>query len=290
MKRITELALLGCMPIFISGRAPAQATQGAAGEADSRIASVPKDLLSVPPLPLGSSTILGGAIGDVDTVLDRFTLRIVGEKPMKIVYDERTRVFLDGKRIPLNQLRPSEHASVQTTLDGTSVFALSVHILSQLKEGDYRGEVVNYNPATGDLDLVSGMGGDPIGIRVTSETRFERKGQISFAAGQSGPADLQRGTLVSVRFEPDGKGRGSASEITLLATPGSQFVFSGNLISLDIHTGLVMLFDAKDNRSYRIQFNPGTIPLIQSVHAGQRVRITAEYDGTRYLARDVNPY
>ena len=209
---------------------------------------------------------------------------------MRILFDERTQVFLDGKRIPLNQLRPSEHASVQTTLDGTSVFAISVHILSQLQDGDYQGEVVSYDPMTGELDLVSGRGGDPIRIRVTSETRFERTGQSSFTSTQSGPSDLRQGTLVAIQFEPDGKGRGSARRITLLATPGSTFVFSGSLIAVDVHGGSMTLLDPRDNRSFQIAFNLGAIPSIQNVHAGQRVRITAEYDGTQYVARDVTPY
>lgn len=288
MKRISEFALVGMMAAFPFSHAGAQTTQVA--EADLTASTPSKDLSAMPPLPRGTSTILGGAIREVDPVLDRFTLRIVGEKPMRILYDERTQVFLDGKRIPLKQLRPSEHASVQTTLDGTSVFAISVHILSQLQQGDYRGEVVGYNPTTGDLDLTSGRGGDPIRVRVSSDTKFERKGQGTFRSAQSGPADLQRGTLVSIQFDPDGKGRASATQITLLATPGSKFVFSGNLIALDMHTGTMMLLDPRDDQNYRIEFDPSTIPAIQNVHGGQRVRITAEYDGTRYLAQDITPY
>ena len=101
-----------------------------------------KDVLGpggMPPLPSGKSTILGGAIRDVDPVLDRFTLRIVGEKPIKILFDERTQIFQDGKKVPLRDLKPADHASVQTILDGTNVFALSVHVLSKSPEGDYQG-------------------------------------------------------------------------------------------------------------------------------------------------------
>ena len=290
MKRITEFALLGSVAFSIAGLAAGQELNIVGADHDSSAASQPQGLLKMPALPGGTSTILGGSIRDVDPVLDRFTLGIVGEKPMKILFDERTQVFLDGKRIPLSQLRPSEHASIQTTLDGTSVFAISVHILSQLQQGEYRGEVVSYDPTTGDLELVSGKGGEQIRIRVTSATRFDRIGQGSFASVQSGPSDLQRGTLVAMQFDPDGKGRGSATRITLLATPGSKFVFSGNLIALDLRSGSLTLLDPRDNRSYQIEFDPGAIPSIQNVHAGERVRISAEYDGTRYLAQDVSPY
>lgn len=293
MKRVAEFALIMSMTLLAFGRASSQAVHVSGANADSTAtsrSSVSKGQVRMPPLPSGNSTILGGAIADVDPVLDRFTLRIVGEKPMRILYDERTQVFLNGDRIPLNQLRSSEHASVQTTLDGTSVFAISVHILSQLHQGDYRGEITSFDPSTGDLELVSGKGGASVRIRVTSDTKIERTGQSSISSTESGPADLQRGTLVAIQFDPDGKGRGLATHIALLATPGARLVFSGNLIALDMRAGSMMLLDRRDNRSYRLAFDPGTMALPQNLHAGQSVRVTAEYDGTRYLAQDVSPY
>ena len=288
MKRIA-FGWVGLLMLSLSSGVGGQTRQIADVNVDAKLTS-PQDSPRLPPVPHGTSTIVGGAIGDVDPVLDRFTLRVVGGKPMKILFDERTQVYLNGKRIPLNQLRPSDHASVQTMLDGTTIFAVSVHILSQLQEGDYRGQVVSYEPTTGDLELVSGKGGDPIRMRVTGDTKFEREGQSSFRAGQTGPEDLQPGALVSVKFEPDGKGHGIATQLTFFATRGSSFVFSGNLVGLDMHAGFLMLLDPTDNRSYQIDFNPGAISSIQNIHSGQRVRITAEYDGARYLAHDIAPY
>jgi hypothetical protein len=286
MKRIPELALLGAVALLLTGRALAQTSQQATA-ADLPSATHLKPVAVVPPLPGGTSTIMGGSIRDIDPVLDRFTLHIAGEKPLKILYDERTQLFIDGKRIPLRQLRPAEHASVQTTLDGTSVFAISVHILSQLQQGDYSGQVLSYDPTSGNLDLVGARGGDPIRLRVSSNTTFERKGQGSATATPAGPGDLQRGSLVSLQFDPDGKGRGSATRITVLATPGSTFVFSGNLIALDMHTGKMTVLDPRNEQTYEIEFNPASLSSIQSIHPGQHVRISAEYDGTRYLAENV---
>ena len=289
MKRIPEFALIGAIALFSSEMARAQAAQVMESSPDLTASNALKDMSAMPSLPRGSSTILGGEIRNVDPVLDRFTLGIVGEKPMRILYDERTQVFLDGKRIPLNQLRPSEHASVQTTLDGTSVFAISVHILSRLQQGDFSGKVVSYDPASGSLELISVAGGDPIQVRVTSSTTFVRKGQGSDSTAQSSTADLQPGALVSIQFDPDGKGRATVTQIALLARPGARFVFSGNLVALDMHTGTMTLLDPRDQKTYQIEFDPGTISSIQSIHAGQSVRITAEYDGTRYLAQEVTP-
>lgn len=290
MKRIFRIgAACGVAGVAVCLGNVTYAQQKSVPEADPNLsATSARNLATIPPLPDGKSTILGGSIRDIDPVLDRFTLDIIGEKPMRILFDERTQVFFDGKKVPLRELHPATHASIQTTLDGTSVFAISIHILSQLQQGDYPGQVVNYNSETGDLDIVSGAGGDPVRVRVSSETKFSRKGQATFTSTSAGPADLQRGSLISVRFEPDGKGRGAAKEITFLATPGAQFVFSGNVIAID--NGNLVLLDSRTNQSYQIAFAPGSIASLQDVHRGQRLRVKAQYDGTRYLAQDVTPY
>jgi hypothetical protein len=291
MKRILGFALVGTLALSSRLALNAQATAKVAVlESDWTAANASNDSSAIPALPRGKSTILGGAIRDVDPVLDRFTLGMFGEKPMKILFDERTQVFVDGKRISLRDLRPSEHASIQTILDGTSVFAISVHILSQAQRGDYRGEVLSYNQTTGDLELIGGQGGEPIRVTVSSDTKFSRKGQGSFSSTQSGPSDLQRGALVSIQFEPDGRGRGDATDITLLATPGSQFVFTGNLIALDMHAGSMVVVDPRDDQSYQIEFNSSTMSTFPNVHTGQRVRVAAEYDGSHYVAHDVAAY
>jgi hypothetical protein len=290
MKRFCEFAFLGLLVLASSGKMLPQAPGAIAVESDMNAANPHNDVSAMPTLPGGKSTILGGAIHDVDPVLDRFTLRIAGEKSIKILFDERTQVFLDGKKIPLRDLRASSHASVQTTLDGTSVFALSVHILSQLQQGAYRGEVISFNPSTGDLELVSGHGGEPVRFTVSNDAKFARKGQGSFVSSQSGPSDLRKGTLVSLDFEPDGKGRGTITSVTVLATPGSQFIFSGDLIALDMHTGTMVLLDPTNNQTYQIEFNSSSMASMPNVRPGQQVRVAAEYDGRRYLAHNVILY
>lgn len=289
MRRISEVAVL--FLIFLGAHEYVHAQQKSIPTADPDLSAASSGNVSViPPLPAGKSTILGGSIRNVDPVLDRFTLNIVGEKPLRILFDERTQIFLDGKKLSLRDLRPAEHASVQTTLDGTSVFAISIHILSQLQQGDYTGEVASYNAGTGDLELVSGPGGAQIRVHISADTKFARKGQASFTSAPASVADLQRGSLVAIQFAPDGKGLAAATEITLLATPGSQFIFSGNLISLDVRAGNMVLLDPRNNQTYQITFAPGSISSLEDVHRGQRLRVTAQYNGTQYLAQDVTPY
>lgn len=289
MRKTSKLSIVFVILLCVNQYLHAQKKTVPDGDPDLSAAST-GDITAIPPLPQGKSTILGGSIRSIDPVLDRFTLNIIGEKPLRILFDERTQLFLDGKKVSLRDLRPAEHASIQTTLDGTSIFAISIHILSQLQQGDYNGEVASYNPGTGELDLVSGPGGEPVRVHVSSDTKFSRKGQGSFTSAPASVADLQRGSIVSIQFEPDGKGRGAATEVTFLATPGSQFVFSGSVIAIDTHAGNMVLLDPRNNQSYQIAFTPGSISSLQDVHRGQSVRVTAQYDGTRYLAQKVTPY
>ena len=246
--------------------------------------SAPTDLRSLPPAPKGKSTIMGGEILDVDPVRDQFTLSVFGQRRVKILYDERTQIFLDGNAIPLRDLHPLDHASVQTVLDGTDVFALSIHILSRSPEGEFQGHVLSYNPETNELTVGAALSHLALKLRVPVNTRVVREGELS----PSGLSDLAKGSLISVKFESDKKGRGIASEITILATPGSATVFSGNLSHLDLHSGLLVLVDPIDEKSHEIFVDFARFPASRNLHDGDSVRVTATFDGTRYSANVID--
>jgi len=286
MDRILTLMVLSCamgqlpMALAQSQRMPDQ-------QSDLKSATGTSDLSDLPPAPRGKSTILGGEIRNVDPVLDQFTLRVTGQRPMKILFDERTQVFNNGARIPLRDLRPEEHASVQTVLDGSNVFAISIHMLSQLPEGECQGHVLSYNPDTRELTVGSSLSRDPIRLLLREDTTVVREGQVTFTLASAGSSDLVNGTLVTVTFEANGKGRAVAKRVTVLARPGSDFVFSGRLSSLDMHSGVLVLLDPRDNKTYQISFDPAKIPASANLHAGDQVRVVANFDGTRYTATEV---
>jgi hypothetical protein len=247
------------------------------------------DVQSLPPAPPGKSTILGGEIRYIDPVKDVIVLRVFGRGPVKILFDERTQVFRDGKKIALHDLHPSDHASVQTILDGADVFALSVHILSQTPHGDYQGLVLSFDPATTELMINSVISHEPMKLRVPPETRVVREGQPGFTAGQRGLGDLVHGSLISVKFEPDRQGRGIATQIVVLATPGSQFVFIGSITDLDTHNGTLSLLDPRDDKSYRISFSSLRLPVSRNLHTGDHIQVSAVFDGAHYVAQTITP-
>lgn len=266
--------------------ANAQTGQLAAAGNSSKAAPMAA-LPDIPQVPAGKSTIMGGAIRNLDPVRDQFTLNVYGIKPLKVLFDARTQVYRDGKRIPLRDLGPAQHASVETTLADGQVFALSIHILSHLVQGDYQGQVVSYNPGDGQLVLSSAQGGQPFRLSVAQDTTIKRQGQSAFASASSGATDLVPGTLVAVKFDTD-RGKGTAREITVLATPGSTFLFAGTITSLDLPSGSLVVLDPRYNMSYQISFDPHTSSTA-NLRVGQHVRIAADYDGHRYVATSVQP-
>ncbi|HUA91862.1 MAG TPA: hypothetical protein VL991_04805 [Terracidiphilus sp.] len=206
---------------------------------------------------------------------------------MKILFDERTLAYLDGQRIPLRTLSPEQHAAVETTLDGTQVFAVSIHALSQPPEGDYQGRVVNYDAGRRQLTIASSGSRERFTVQVSPEASFQRIGQSSFVAAGSGPQDLRPGSLVAIEFGSSQAGHGIASKISVLAVPGAAFAFNGNISALDLHAGHMVLVDPRDQRSYDISFNASRLPSGQELHIGEHVSVKAEYDGANYTADQI---
>lgn len=240
------------------------------------------DLLA---MPKGKSTVIGGAIRDLDGVRDQLTLNIFGARTMKVLFDERTQVYRDGLKASLRDLRAGEHVSVETLLDGTTVFARSIHMLSQLPEGDCQGQVVSYDRGTGELMVRDSLSPQPIKLHVSSATTISGQGQ------ESSSADLSPGTLLSIRFQADNAGKNVAQNIAVLAAPGSAFVFTGNVVFLDLHTGSLALVDPRDDKRYEISFDPNRFAISREVREGSDVTVTANFDGTHYSASavTVNP-
>ncbi|HUX44449.1 MAG TPA: hypothetical protein VMV57_06835 [Terracidiphilus sp.] len=275
-----------CGQLAVAGAAPEQLPGPQIVESTKPSGNLP----ALPPAPRGKSTVIGGEITGIDRVRDELTLKVFGQSSMKILFDERTLVYLDGKRIPVRELTSSRRASVQTTLDGTKVFAVSIHILSQSPEGEFRGSVLNYNPETRALTVSAAHMRDAIQLRVPGNTPVFREGQHAFSSVPSGTPDLVKGALVSVTFEPGKDGRGVANKIVILAIPGAEFLFSGNLSSLDMHTGTLVLVDPRDDQSYQILFDSARFPASRNLHEGDYISVSATYDGAHFRARSLTAH
>jgi hypothetical protein len=284
MGRLLAIAALGSLMtghFAFAGDKPQQQgvmPPGSLAEVDS--AGLP----ALPPLPPGKATVMGGEIHNVDPVRDQFTLKVPGGHPIKLLYDARTQIYRDGAKVAPGGLRSGDRASVETVLDGTNVFALVIHMLSRPPEGEYQGQVMSYDPRSRQLTVTSDLSREPIRLLVPPNTPTIREEQATSSSTRASAANFVAGTLLSVKFESDNQGRGVASQIAILATPGSSFVFSGNIASLDLHTGLLVLVDPSSDKSYELSFDPARIPLTRNLHLGEHATVTASFTGARYVA------
>lgn len=291
MVRLLAIVMLsGVAAAQSSGPGQAPGQNAFSSTATNSIASTtttvaPAASTALPAPPRGKSTVIGGEIREVDPVRDQLTLKVFGNgASMKILFDERTQVYRNGQKIPVLSLHPEDHASIETTLDGTKIFALRIHMLTQVPEGEAQGQVLSYNPGTGELTLNATLSRQSIKLRVPAGTPVARVGQKTFTA-EGGTFDLARGALVNVKFQAgSGNGQGVATHIDVLATPGSAFVFGGNLSFFDLHAGRMVILDPNDNESYQVSFDASRFPESRELHEGSRVRVTANFDGSRYVA------
>ena len=63
--------------------------------------------------------------------------------------------------------------------------------------------------------------------------------------------------------------------------------FSGSISFLDMHTGIMVLVDPRDGKSYQIRFDSARLPTSESLHPQANVTVTATYDGTQYAANAI---
>lgn len=277
--------------LTLTGRASGQSSSNSAVVTPALHAQ-PKDasavLTKLPALPGGIRTVMGGRIFDVDPVLDQFALAIPGGKIITVRYDERTHLFQNGARASVLDLRPAVHASVETTLDGSRIFAVSIHVLSSVPDGDLQGQIIHYNATTGEMDLQSVISEKPIVLHVPAGTPIVPAGQLSSSGTvHAGTWQLTKGSLVNVEFMPNGSGKVVATRVEILADIGASFVFSGRVVYFNLQAGRMLILDRENNRTYDVYFQSAQLPASHHLHDGVGVKVIARFNGRHYIARSI---
>lgn len=274
MKRWLMFAFLSTLMSAQSAPAPA------ADAKDSAAATISLPEQRQAPLK-GKPTIIGGTVTNLDLVRDEITVHVFGSKQtMKIFFDPRTRIFRDGTPVALHDLRNEDHVSVETRLDGSDVFAQSIHVFGHSTTGECTGQVLSYDPAKGEIIIRDALASQPVKLKVSSST--------AVSGTEKGPAytlaDLKEGDLVTAKFSSNEHGKDLARQLVIQATPGATFSFSGTIAFLDMHAGVLVLTDPRDSKTYEISFDQSRTPVGEQVHEGSEVSVAARFDGTHYRA------
>jgi uncharacterized protein DUF5666 len=255
--------------------APANAT-------DDSITVDPASLLpDLPPVsPRAKATLVGGTIAKLDRVRDQVTLNVFGGGKTTALIDPRTKVYEGTKEATIADLHEGQRAYLDTIQDGNTVFAKAIRLEGAAHQGESQGVVLRYRPDRGELSIRDALSPAAINVRVNSSTRF-KQGDRAIAA-----SELQTGSLVGVTFTSEGNGRDLAREITILALPGTPYTFSGQIVHLDLRSGLLVINSSIDKKTYEIHLDPASVP-DDNLHAGANVTVVANFQDSRYVARKI---
>jgi hypothetical protein len=101
------------------------------------------------------------------------------------------------------------------------------------------------------------------------------------------PVDkLSEGCLVDVKFSSEGNGQEVAREISILALPGTRYTFAGQVVHIDLRTGLLVINSSTDRKTYEVYLDPSVAP-DENLHAGALVTVVTNFEGSRYVARSL---
>jgi len=239
----------------------------------------PGDLVpELPLLPPGKISMIGGTVSSLDRVRDQLTLRVFGGGKLRVLFDGRTRIYRDGLTGSPRDLKTGDHVYLDTMLDGTMVFARNIHILTGASSGESSGQLLRFDGGNGELTLRDSVSPQPVKVRLSAATAIVRDGHAVPAS------ELRTGSLITVKFGPDRTGHDVAQEVSILAVPGASFTFAGRVTGLDMHTGLLVLVNPSDKKTYEVYFDPAAIPVNGDLKEGADVIVTTRFDGTRYVA------
>jgi len=281
------VSCVACIAFAIGAGAQTQSnftSNGAPVAATASTMSAPSSgydpLLDLPPLPNKPVSLIGGTIIDLDPVRNQLTIRPFGDrKKMHFSFDLRTQITAEGKPVNERDLKTGQRISIETMLDGTHVFAKVIRIQTAAHGSGY-GQVIDYDPSGRILTLRDELSGEPVHFHV-SPTAVVRTGNETRPA-----TNLTSGSLVSLSFETE-RDQPVVREISLLAQPGSSFSFYGKITFVDLSRKTVAIDNQNDDKNYEIHLSSIPQSMMRNLHEGTVVGISAVFDGSQYIARNL---
>lgn len=257
-------------------------------ESDAAAANSPVEsndpLLSVPPMPKGKTTLVGGQVRNIDQIRNRMDVDSYGGGHMRVHFDERSHFFRDGVETTQLAIRKGDRVYVDTMLDNTRIFARNVRVNTGVTAANASGQITSFDPKSGALTLRDQIAARPVTFMVDQSTNLiaEKNSGVSAVTRN----DLRPGALIAVKFAPTGN-RGIAKEISVLAVPGTVFTFVGRVSNLDMR-GLLSVDNQSDQKNYDIHFDPSQVRANRSLNVGSNVVVKASFDGRSYQAQSID--
>jgi hypothetical protein len=235
-------------------------------------------LLDLPPLPHNRVTLMGGTVVSLDEIMNHMVIQPFGGKQkMKVAFDTRTHFYRDGKPIAEREIKQGQRIYVDTQLNGSKVFAKTIWIQTSAENGVGQGQIVDFDSRRQILTVRDELSSQPLKMRLTSATVL-RKGERQASVG-----DLAEGALVRLSFGPEGE----LQQVTVLATPGTAFVFAGRVTYIDMSRKLIAIDNRSDQKKYDVFVDAVPANVLRQVREGDDVTVSAVFDGNQYAARSL---
>src|SRR5947209_11112408 len=168
----------------------------------------PASLLpDLPPLRPAKATLIGGTIRNLDRVRYQVTVQLFRGGKLQIRFDPRTRIYNNGAPGSTSDLKKGDRIYIDTVLDGSAIFAKTIHLKNSAAAGQSQGVVTQYRADKGELELRDLLSPQPLKIRLTPQTKIV-EGERTASAGKLAP-----GTLVAIKFGAQQNGSDVASEV-----------------------------------------------------------------------------
>jgi len=241
-------------------------------------------ILEPPPLPKGKPTLIGGIATNVDHVRNHITLQpFGGGKKVSAFVDERSHIYRNGTETTILGVHKGDRVYLDTMLDprNNKVFARNVRVVTDTGLAEVRGQVIATRPDRGAITVRDQLSAKPVSFSVSAGPTY------ASSKGPASAADVQPGSLIDVHFSPRTGGRDIAREITVVAKPGDDCIFSGVVSHLDMRTDSMFVDNKSDDQTYEVRFTPGAVSDMQQLKVGLQVTARAVFDGRQYKASNI---
>ena len=256
---------------------PVTKTLSGAGLAD------PNDiagLLAPDPLKASKLSLVGGTVKSIDQIRDHMTVRIYGAGNMKVKFDQRTHFYRDGREITQVGVKRGDRVYLDTQLNQGSVFARNVHVETRNAPADASGQIVSFDPGSGEMVVRDELANAPVKFRVMQTTAIRSKNTTG------NRTDLRPGALIAVKFSPQSRNEAAADEVQIIAEPGTSFTYFGRVTHLDLRAGLLDIENQSDGKNYEVHFD-GSTRIPENLTVGSEVTVVATFMGNNYTAQSV---
>jgi hypothetical protein len=237
-------------------------------------------LLDLPPLPHNEVTLIGGTVVRLDEIMNRMVVQPFGGKQkMNVAFDTRTHFYQDGKAITEREIKQGQRIYLDTMLNGNKVFAKTIWIQTAVESGVGQGQIIDFDDGKQVLTVRDELSSQPLKMRLSSGVVI-RKGEQP-----ASKSDLVQGALVALTFGPQRE----VQQVTVLATPGTAFTFSGRVTYVDMSRKMIAIDNRSDRQKYDVSVNAIPQSVLRQVREGSEVSLSAVFDGNQYDARSLTP-